>query len=156
MKASALTTCLAVAIALHAVVANCQEVPAVNRRPLRVAFYPYVPDKAAMYWKVEQGFEAAFPSVDLQYVELGADYYSDGVKNSLRNRQVDIVELDTVLLAQLVSQQLIDELPKRLRPSKDDYLAYAVDVTSDAVLCTSATNPTPALETTRSASANDV
>ena len=127
MKLSALTACLATAIAFQSVAAYCQDAPVPIRRSLRVAFYPYVPDKAAMYWKVERQFEAAFPSIDLQYIELGANYYSDGVEESLRNKNVDIVELDTVLLSHLVSHKLIDQLPKSLLPSKNEYLAYAVD-----------------------------
>ena len=124
---AALATCLGTVFAFQLPTADCQEAPVPIRRPLRVAFYPYVPDKAAMYWKVEQPFEAAFPRIDLQYVELGADYYKQGVETNLRNGAVDVVELDTVLLSHLVSHKLIAELPKTLAPSKKDYLGYAVD-----------------------------
>jgi hypothetical protein len=56
----------------------------VNRRQLRVALYPYVPQKAEMYWKIEREFEDLHPDIDLRYVDLVADYYGGQLVEAIR------------------------------------------------------------------------
>lgn len=53
-------------ITLYTVIAGAAEF---QRRPLRVALYPYVPLKSEMYWKLEQAFEDKFPRIDLRFVD---------------------------------------------------------------------------------------
>lgn len=81
------------------------------RRPLRVALYPYVPEKGDMYWKLEQAFENRFADIDLRFLDLGANYYGGQLVDALTNHKVDVAEVDTVFLQDLADQKLILELP---------------------------------------------
>lgn len=89
------------------------------RRKLRVALYPYVPERAEMYWKVEQDFEDAFPEIDLRFIDLSSYYYSGQLEEALTKAAADVVEVDTVFLKDLVDRKLIEELPKALLSSTD-------------------------------------
>ena len=79
-------------------------------RVLRAALYPYIPAKAEAYWAIEERFEAEHPGVDLQQVDLAADYYDGGLVRALQDRTVDVVEVDTVFLDALVRGGLIAPL----------------------------------------------
>lgn len=96
------------------------------RRQLRVALYPFVPERAEMYWRVEQDFEDAFERVDLRFVDISKNYYSGGVEETLRKAIADVVEVDTVLLRDLVDENLIEELPGSMLPA-DTFLDVAVN-----------------------------
>ncbi len=103
---------------------SAQDRPARIRRQLKVALYPYVPEKAGMYWKVEQKFEDAFPLIDLRYVDLGAYYYSGQLVDAFEKSHADVIEVDTVFLRDLVDDNLVQELPSNLVPD-EAYFAYA-------------------------------
>jgi len=95
-----------------------------GRRSLTVALYPYVPERAEMYWAIEQAFEDAHPSIDVRFVDIGAYYYSGQLIESLEQKKVDVVEVDTVFLHDLVTRKLIDPLPDDVAP-KDQFLPVA-------------------------------
>jgi thiamine pyridinylase len=78
-------------------------------RPLRVALYPYVPARAEAYWQLERAFEATH-DVDLTFVDLAYDYYGGDLRKALEAGEVDVVEVDTVLLEELVRADLLDGL----------------------------------------------
>lgn len=101
-----------------------------SRRQLRVALYPYVPQKADMYWKLEREFEDAYPDIDLRYVDLGADYYGGQLVDALKNSQADVFEVDTVFLRDLVDGKLIQELPLDALSPKDTFLQVASDAST--------------------------
>lgn len=96
------------------------------RRPLRVALYPYVPERAEMYWKVEQEFEDAYPAIDLHFVDLSASYYSGQLDEALTQGKADVFEVDTVFLHDLVSKMLLEELPGSMLPP-DMFLGVAAN-----------------------------
>jgi thiamine pyridinylase len=80
------------------------------RRKLSVALYPYIPERADLYWKVEQEFEDKYPAIDLRFVDTAAGYYKSEPANVLKGAKADVVEVDTVLLYDLVAQKLIEPL----------------------------------------------
>lgn len=103
--------------------------PDTLRRPLRVALYPYVPQRAEMYWRVEQAFEEAHPDVDLRYVDLGGYYYGGQLVEALGRGDADVFEVDAVFLQDLADQGLIQPLPASALPpeERDAYLPVALE-----------------------------
>lgn len=76
---------------------------------LRVALYPYVPNRLALFHKVESIFESRNPGVNLELVEdksLLWDYYSGGLEIT----KADVYEVDTVLLSDLVDSGKISPI----------------------------------------------
>lgn len=96
------------------------------RRQLRVALYPYVPQKAELYWKLEREFEESHEDIDLKYVDLGADYYGGKLTEAVKSSQADVFEVDTVFLRDLVDEKLLQELPPDVLTPKNSYLPMAV------------------------------
>lgn len=94
------------------------------RRPLRAALYPYVPEMAEMYWMLEIEFEAKYTDIDLQFVDTSVNYYGGELADTLRDSKAEVVEIDTILLADLVAEGLLQELPTVLLP-KDTFLPVA-------------------------------
>jgi len=95
------------------------------RRVLRAALYPYVPDDASLYWSLEREFEAANPETDLQLVNLGANYYGGELLDALTTGRVDVAEIDTVFLQDLIDRKLIAEIPPELHWEDGVYLSVA-------------------------------
>lgn len=128
MKNNLFITCLTTIMTINftVAIAHAQDSKPI-RRSLRIALYPYVPEKDLMYWKVERDFETANPEIDLQYIDLGYDYYSGGLTKSLQTKNIDVVEIDTVFLHDLVLQGLIAMLPSSLIPKNSDFLKYSLD-----------------------------
>jgi len=98
--------------------------PTPPRRKLCVALYPFIPEKAELYWKLEREFMDNNPAIDLRYVETGANYYGSEPAKGLKAGRVDIAEVDTVMLPDLVADGLVSELPKTYLP-KDTYFPVA-------------------------------
>jgi len=94
------------------------------RRSLRVALYPYVPQKAEMYWQLEQMFEDKFSEIDLRFVDLG-DYYDGQMVKNLIDGKVDVIEVDTIFLRDLVDKKLIADLPPSVLESTGTFLPVA-------------------------------
>ncbi len=76
---------------------------------LRVALYPYVPNRLALFYRVEEIFEARNPGVNLELVDdttLIWEYYSGG----LQATTADVYEVDTILLSDLVKSGKISAI----------------------------------------------
>lgn len=96
---------------------------------LRVAFYPAVPQRRALFAQLEQHFERMYPGVNVELVEtyeengqtksLAETYYSGG----LAKIQADIYEIDTILLTDLIESDRLQpvELPS------NDFFTSAVE-----------------------------
>jgi thiamine pyridinylase len=91
---------------------------------LRVALYPYVPERAELYWQVESAFEEANPQVNVQFVDLAANYYGGELQEAIEKKLVDVVEVDTVFLHDLVANKLVERLPPDLQAG-GEYLPVA-------------------------------
>lgn len=98
------------------------------RRPLRVALYPYVPQAAELCWKLETDFESANPDIDLQFVDLSADYYSGGLLTAFKENRADVIEVDAVFMADLKNQQLLKTIPLQVFGNENSYFRFTVDV----------------------------
>ena len=77
--------------------------PAAERRVLRAALYPYLPDAGGAYFALEEAFERANPEIDLQITLLGERYYSDNpahasLLRAVRQQEADVYEIDSVFL----------------------------------------------------------
>lgn len=96
----------------------------VVRRKLSVALYPYIPELAELYWGLEQAFEDKYPQIDLRYVDTGASYYKSQPEKVLKEGKADVVEVDTVLLADLVEKGYLEPLSENCIP-KDAFLPVA-------------------------------
>lgn len=106
---------------------QAQEPP---RRVLRAALYPYIPDAASLYWRLEQEFEADHPQTDLQFVDLGANYYGGELLEALTSERIDVAEIDTVFLRDVVDNNLIEEVPPELHWPDGTFLPVAAQATT--------------------------
>ncbi|MDE1464143.1 extracellular solute-binding protein [Spartinivicinus poritis] len=76
---------------------------------LRVALYPYVPNRLALFQKIEAIFESRNPNINLELVDNSTwlwDYYSGG----LQATKADVYEVDTILLSDLIEAGKIAEV----------------------------------------------
>lgn len=75
---------------------------------LRVALYPYVPERYALFALLAQGYQRRNPGVtiDLVEVEPGKDYYAGG----LVALDADVYEIDTILLDEVIAANKIAPL----------------------------------------------
>jgi thiamine pyridinylase len=98
----------------------------IKPRILRVATYPYVPESAQMQLKIAQDFEKNNPDVQVEFVDLG-DYYGGGLGNALDPNQpkVDVVEVDTVFLRDLVESKFLETLPDTVLKPDGTFLPVA-------------------------------
>ncbi len=79
---------------------------------LRVAFYPVVPERQALFAMLEREFERLYPGVNVELVEtyeeggktysLADTYYNGG----LAKAKADIYEVDTILLSDMLKNQI--------------------------------------------------
>jgi len=104
---------------------------------VQIAFYPYTPDRRALFLELEQEFERKNPGVNIELVEysilggkkisLSEDYYSGGAERV----EADIYEVDTILLSDLIH---VNKLAPLQLPFKD-FAPEAVDaVTRNGVV----------------------
>ncbi len=94
---------------------------------LRVALFPYIPDAAGDHYasllqRIEVDFERANPGIDLilRPLNRSEDFYDIAFVKSLltgTNREPvhDVIEVDTVILGDLVSQGLLSPWPSQAR-----------------------------------------
>ena len=61
--------------------------------PLKVVLYPFMPGKDAYFRQVEADFEQRYPAIDLQVVDLSANYYDEGAPEAVTNTAADVIEL---------------------------------------------------------------
>ncbi len=74
---------------------------------LRVALYPFTPDRLALFQKIESVFECENPNVNVVLVSTKNatdNYYSDDEKKKkgFRFVEADVYEVDTILLADFI------------------------------------------------------
>jgi thiamine pyridinylase len=93
-------------------------------RILRVGIYPFVPESADIKLKIAQEFEKGHEDVRLEFADLG-DYYNGGLLDALSAKKVDVAEVDTVFLQDLVQNKLIEAIPRDRLPSDTDFLSLA-------------------------------
>lgn len=81
-------------------------IPAISKEnqidTLRVALYPYVPNRLSLFQKIEEVFEENYPGVNLELVSgknILDDYYSGG----LQKVAADVYEVDTILLSDMIA-----------------------------------------------------
>jgi len=94
---------------------------------LRVAFYPAVPERRALFYLLEREFERLYPGLNVELVEtyeeagktysLADTYYEGGIAKV----KADIYEVDTILLSDLVGRLQSVSLPF------DDFAPAAVE-----------------------------
>jgi thiamine pyridinylase len=75
---------------------------AVEAVTLRVALYPYVPDRRAVFTLLAQEFQKRNPGAILQFVEVPTDqdYYGGG----LSALDADVYEIDSILLSDVIGK----------------------------------------------------
>jgi thiamine pyridinylase len=93
---------------------------------LRVALYPFVPDKTGLFAQVEHSFELANPEIDLQIVDLSDNYYDESSPHAITNTESDIFEVDSVFMDDLVDSGRIQPLPRAIVPSAEVFAPVAV------------------------------
>src|SRR5436190_23174234 len=117
---------IAVALLLTAFAALTFREITFKRRTLRVGAYPYIPESASMLLRIEQDFEKRHQNVRVEFVDLGS-YYDGGLFEALRRTKpkVDVVEVDTVFLQDLVDNNLIGVLPDSVLKPDGTFLPVA-------------------------------
>ncbi|HWJ36760.1 MAG TPA: extracellular solute-binding protein [Steroidobacteraceae bacterium] len=86
-------------------------------RTLRVALFPYVPDKVGFFAQVKNSFEHNHPDILLDIVDLSANYYDESSPGAITNTDADILEVDSVFLEDLVAAGRIQALASSVVPS---------------------------------------
>lgn len=81
------------------------------RRQLVASMYPYIPNAADFYRKLETEFERINPDVDL-VIRLNANYYEE--VGGILEEEADIYELDCIFLEDFVAKKKIQPLPINL------------------------------------------
>jgi thiamine pyridinylase len=83
---------------------------AANHRTLRVALYPFVPDKDGLFSQVKSSFEHRHPDITLTIVDLSGNYYDESSPGAITNTDADILEVDSVFLDDLVAAGRVQAL----------------------------------------------
>lgn len=89
-------------IAALAIVAIAPRANGVEAVTLRVAFYPYVPDRYAIFTLLAREFQRQHEGTVVQLIEVdqNKDYYEDG----LSTLDADIYEIDSILLSEMLTK----------------------------------------------------
>ncbi|TKC93059.1 hypothetical protein [Polyangium fumosum] len=92
---------------------------------MTVALYPFLPDSQSLFFDIEHSFERAHPDVDLQIIDLSANYYNEDEPQAITNTNAQVYELDGVFLADFIDQKRIQALPKELVPPANTMVQVA-------------------------------
>lgn len=96
-----------------------------QKRQLVVSLYPYVPDAADLYWKIETKFEEEHPDINL-VITLNENYYSNEPKDGgILYSDADIYEIDSVFLEDFIAKNRIQPIPETIHQSENDYVKMA-------------------------------
>jgi thiamine pyridinylase len=109
-RALTAVVCVGLTIALAICAAICANAVA-DRRELRVALYPFIPEFVAAAEGIKRDFEAAHPHISLDILDLRSNYYAPDEPNYIETVDADVFEVDSVLLAQFIADKKIRELP---------------------------------------------
>ena len=96
-----------------------------TRRVLRVALYPFLPNRDSLFLRIQEEFEAAHPEIDLRYVDLSSNYYNPAKPNAITNTDADVWEVDSAFLLDLIEMKRIQPMPSDLRQPSGTYLPVA-------------------------------
>lgn len=99
--------------------------PANSRRPLRVVLYPFIPEFTSAADMIKRTFEVQNPDIDLTIVDLSSNYYAPGDATYVGQADADIIELDSVFLADFVHKGKIQELPADVVLPQSELLSNA-------------------------------
>ncbi|MDC3961879.1 extracellular solute-binding protein [Polyangium jinanense] len=94
---------------------------------MTVALYPFLPDYQSLFYDIEHSFERDHPDVDLQIIDLSANYYNEDEPQAITNTNAQVYELDGVFLADFIDQKRIQALPKELVPPANTMVQVAED-----------------------------
>ncbi|XUJ32284.1 hypothetical protein ACQ5SK_27000 [Bradyrhizobium japonicum] len=88
--------------------AKASALPPVQPTVLRVALYPFVPDRLALFEKIEAIFECENPGVNVVLISTPNatdNYYDDDdeKKKGIQFVDADVYEIDTILLSDFVN-----------------------------------------------------
>lgn len=95
------------------------------RRVLTVALYPYVPDFYRMFADAKASFEKRHGDVEVVPVWL-PNYYDSSALDSIRKTSANVLEIDSVFLADMAKDNRLVPLPEGSTPSERDYAKPAV------------------------------
>jgi thiamine pyridinylase len=98
---------------------------AAARRELKVALYPFIPEFLAAADFIKRDFEAAYPHIKLDILDLRSNYYTPGDLNYIEAVDADVFEVDSTLLAEFVADEKIRELPADALLPQTELLANA-------------------------------
>lgn len=99
-------------------------------RKLRVVVYPFIPRFPEVLYTIKSEFEKANPDIRLELIDLSGNYYAaekngKPAKDYVGATDADIVELDSVFLADFVAKKRIQLLPKAAQLPDDQILKNA-------------------------------
>jgi thiamine pyridinylase len=95
------------------------------KRQLKAALYPFIPEFASAADTIKQTFEAQNPDVELVLLDLSSNYYDPTYEPYIENVQADVIELDSVFLADFIDKRKIQELPAEFLLPQDALLSNA-------------------------------
>ncbi len=93
---------------------------------LRVALYPFIPLKSDFFYGIKQDFEARYPEIRLEIIDLSDNYYDPDSPKYIGTTKADVYEVDSVFLYDFASGGRVQELPAELSPRPGEFLANAV------------------------------
>lgn len=94
-------------------------------RTLRVALYPFVPDKDGLLAQVKSAFEHQHPDVSIQFVDLSSNYYDESLPGAITNTDADVLEVDSVFLDDLAAAGRIQALRPNAIPDATLFMPVA-------------------------------
>jgi len=97
----------------------------VPHRKLRVALYPFVPDRSGVFSRVSARFREVLPDVDLEDVNLTNKYYDPDAPDSIMKTDAQLLEVDAVFLADSIAAKRLAELPPAVRVIDSDFAPVA-------------------------------
>ncbi len=126
MRGGAVAIFMVAVLGLAAATLVLRPAPA-PRRALRVALYPFVPDKTGLFHLIEQSYRRKHPDVDLQIVDLSGNYYDEDAPGAITNADADVLEVDSVFIQDLIDRGAIQPIPASLRVATGRLLRVAQD-----------------------------
>lgn len=96
-----------------------------SRRMLTVALYPYVPDFYRMFADAKAAYEKVHHDVEVVPVWL-PNYYDSEAPDSIRRTAANVLEIDSVFLADMLKDNRLLPLPADSIPAEADFAKPAV------------------------------
>lgn len=96
-----------------------------QRRQLRVVLYPFIPEFSAAADAIKTTFEKQNPDIELTILDLSGNYYAPGDATYVGQVNADVIELDSVFMADFVHSGKIQELPTDFLLPQSELLSNA-------------------------------